>query len=658
MNKLKIPPLAGIEKIICAGCFLLILIHLVASYFPFGRFWGVNLLFFLPPIWRGILLVSALLILFPNINKAVGNSLDGFARITRSSFKKVNKYDKYVFLSLLGGILFWVFKVKTFLLGDSYLRAREIQLGKKLSFTEPLDYLLHARIAGLLGWDAFQTYAVLSVVSGVIFLFLLCLMGDLLGKNNKERFFIFSVLITMGANQLFFGYVESYTLVYLAISVYLYFSLGYLNDKNGLILPILSFFLAFGLHLLALTLLPSLLYLIFSKRVEESRPEKKKVKWDKLILSAGMVLLVGLGLFLLQSYNPEKKGWSHFLIFPLGKGESSYSFFSSSHLLDLINHQLLVSPVGILIWLTFLLVFLKKIDLKDNIVRFLLVLSICILGFAFFMDPKLGYPRDWDLFAFTGLGYTILGIYVFLKSWRETNMGNLRYITLILLFTSLISTVPWIYVNATEKKSVARFEHLVDLDMQRSANGHEILALYYDMRGDWQKEIEQWEKAIALTSSTRYINNLAAVYYRLQRFDLALKELERSLELDPESDQTHFGLAEVFAGMGRYEEAIAEYQKAIRVKPQFTEYYENLGVLLTNLGRYQEAIKVFEEGLKENPRYFIIFRDLGYAYFYLGDSVQIERYLKLYLEYSPKAKDESEVRQVLMNLLRKQPQEP
>ncbi|MCK4403761.1 MAG: tetratricopeptide repeat protein [candidate division Zixibacteria bacterium] len=658
MSKLKIPPKTGAEKIICAGCLLLILIHLVASYFPRERVWGVNLLYYLPPIWRWILVISGLLILVPHINKVVGNFLTNISYRMATRFKKINKYYKYAFLSLIGGIFFWTFRVKTFLLGDSFLRAREINLGGKLSFTAPLDFLLHVKAAKFLSWDAFQTYAVFSVLSGVVFLFLILLLGDMMGKDNKERVLIFLVIITMGTSQLFFGYVESYTLVYVAMTLYIFFSLGYLKNKNGLILPTLFFLLTFSLHLFAITLLPSLLYLIFSKRPETTETEKNKGKLTKLLLSTSMVLIVGAGLFLLQSYNPERKGLGSYLIFPLGKGESFYSLFSFSHLLDLINHQLLVSPVGILILLTTVLAFFKRINLKESVVRFLLVVSICGLAYAFLVDPKLGYPRDWDLSAFTGLGYTFLGLYIFLNYWRGIKTGDLRYVILTLLFTSLISTVPWIYVNATEKKAVTRFEHLLDLDEERSAYGHENLAMYYSKRREWQKEIRHWEKAIALTNNARYITNLAVVYYNLQSYDLALKELERSLKIDSTFDFTHFCMGEIFIQRGRYQKAIAEYRKAIQLRPDITQYYDNLGSLLSNLERYGEAVEVFEQGLKANPGYFPIYRNLGYTYFNLGDLIQAEKYLRLYLQYSPQAEDETEVRQVLRSILPKRFQKP
>ncbi|MGB2768137.1 MAG: hypothetical protein WBC88_00220, partial [Candidatus Zixiibacteriota bacterium] len=458
MSKAQVQPRTRAEKIISWGCLLLILTHLVASYFPSERLWGVNLLYYMPPAWRWILAICAMLILVPSINRAGGNFFTGLSRSIPSGFRRANKQYRYVFFSLIAGVLFWVLKVKTYLLGDSFLRAREIDMGARFSFTAPLDFLLHAKAAKLLSWDAFQTYAVLSVISGAVFIFLVLLLADLMGRDGKERLLVFSVIVTMGAIQLFFGYVESYSVVYMATILYVVLSLRYVKNKSGLIPPILAFLLAFSLHLFAVTLLPSLIYMALSGRKRKSGDEGRGEKLFKLILSSGIALLVAVVLFLLQRYNPEQKGLEYYLIAPLGSWEGSYSLFSLSHLLDLINHQLLISPLGLLICLTPVLAFSVKIARKDKLARFLLVLSLSTLAYALLIDPKLGYPRDWDLFAFAALGYTLLGLHVFLRYWRETKTGDLRYVTLSLLFTSLLSTVPWIYVNAAEETSVARFE--------------------------------------------------------------------------------------------------------------------------------------------------------------------------------------------------------
>jgi predicted negative regulator of RcsB-dependent stress response len=409
----------------------------------------------------------------------------------------------------------------------------------------------------------------------------------------------------------------------------------------GLLFPVLSFLLCLGLHLSALTLFPSLLYLLFAGR--------RGIDLFRVLLSFGLVLLVGLGFFLLGSYDPEARGLSYFLIHPLGEGEGFYTLFSGSHLLDIINHQLLVSPVGLFLVLAGLSISPERIK-RDSILRFLILVSVCTLGYALVVDPKLGYARDWDLFAFSGLGYTLLGLYLFLRNVKELRKSTLRYVTVSLVFTSLISTVPFIYVNSTENRAVSRFEQLLDMDKRRSAYGREILAMYYSEKGNWEKEIEQWEKAIALTNNATYITNLAVVYYNLQRYDLALQELERSLDADSTFHFTHYLLAEIHLRRGEQQKAVEEYRKAVKYRSDVTQYYDNLGTLLANLGRYSEALEVFLKGLQTNPGYPSIYRNLGYTYLNVGNFAEAKKYLLLYLEQAPSAEDAAEVRQVIRNL--------
>jgi len=655
MNKAKAPARTWAEKIICGGCLLLVLLHLAGSYFPSERLWGLNLLHYMPPAWRWILAGSAILILIPSVNRACVDFLTGLSRTQPRGQRGAGRYYKYAFFSLIAGVLFWLLRIKTYLLGDSLLRAREVDMGARFSFTAPLDFLLHVQVARLLNWEAFQTYALLSILSGMGFVFLTLLLADLMGRDGRERALVISVFLGMGAIQLFFGYVESYSLVFSAILLYILFSLRYLRSKNGLIPPLLAFLLAFSLHLVALTLLPSLLYLMLSGRAGDK--QKKQGNLVRFGLSVGVVLLVVVALFLVQRHNPEPKGMEYYLISPLGSWEGSYSLFSLSHLLDLMNHQLLASPVGLLILLASVLAFSGRTGRKDEAARFLLILSLCTLAYAFLADPKLGYPRDWDLFAFSALGYTLLGLHLFLKHHRGAQAGDLRYVTLALLFASLLSTIPWIHVNAAEEESVNRFEHLLKLDRERSAHGHETLAIYHSQRGEWQKELEQWKKAAVAERNARYINNVAAVYHRQQRYDLALKELDKSLAVDPTFDRTYFNRGDVLAKMGRYEEALREFRRAVELRPDRMQYYNNLAGHLTKLGRDQEALEVLLEGMQVNPDYSPLYRDMGYNHFNLGDLAMAEKYLRLYLERAPQAEDAADVRQFLRSLAEKQRQQ-
>jgi hypothetical protein len=591
-----------LEKVIFLTCAFLILLHTTASFFPKERLWGINLLYYVPSFPRWLLVIFGFLVLIPSVNRSVADGLAKFLALIANNFKRVNKYYKYALISLLSFLPFWIFKIKTYLLGDGNLRVVEILDGRKFSSTEPLDFYLHAQLSRFLKLDPFTTYAILSCLAGVVFVFLILLLSDLLGKEGQEKFLFFSVLATMGANQLFFGYVESYTLVYVAQAGFILFSLYYLKGRCGFFWPSLIFLLSLSLHLSAIFLLPSVLYLCIARKSQEAEPGNKILSLGNITKMVWILLIVGVAFLISRNYSPQQSDFSSFLISPLGSNADHYSLFYFSHLLDFLNHQLLVSPLGIPLWFVLISFFRKKIKFKKNEVTFLFVISLCALIFALTVDPKLGYPRDWDLFAFTGLGYTILVVFLLVEFLKESKLKRLRYLTLALAATALVSTFPWIYVNSTEIKGVERLADLLDLGGQRSALGHEQLAYYYRSHGQKDKEIEEWKKAIALFQKPRYIKNLAVAYVELGNYQEAASQLEKVLTISPNDHLTHSDLGKVYAALGRYKEVKQQLQKAIQLQPDNPLYCENLGFILVNLGENQEAIKYLELYLKYQPQ--------------------------------------------------------
>jgi Tfp pilus assembly protein PilF len=638
------------EKVIFLTCLFLVLVHIVASFFPKERLWGLNLLHYLPTFFRWLLIGFGLSVLIPPVNSFIADNLAKLLTLAENGLKRTDKYYEYALFSLASFAPFWIFRIKSSLLGDASLRATEILMGTKFSATEPLDFYLHAQLSNLLKLNPFTSYAILSCLSGVVFVFLILLVSNIIGKKRPEKLLIFSVLATMGANQLFFGYVESYTLMYVALIGFILSSLYYLKGKCRFFWPSLVFILSVSLHLSAIFLLPSVLYLALAKRSQELEAKSKVFCLGNIIRIVSILLIVCAGLFILRNYNPQKSDLGSFLIFPLGGDEGPYSLFSLSHLLDFLNHQLLISPLGIPIWIILGVFFWKKIDFKKREMVFLLIMSICSLVFGLIVDPKLGYPRDWDLFAFTGLGYTIMGVFLLFSVLKESELKRDRYITLALISTAFISTIPWIYVNANEKKTVERLNHVLELDGKRSALGHEALAYYYRNYRQKDKEIEEWKKAIALIEKPRYFKNLGAVYVEMGKYQEAAWQLEKVMEKEPEDHLTHSDLGVVYAALGRYEEAKHQLQRAIELQPDNPIYYENLGLFLLNLKSYKESKEILKKGLEVDSSYFPNYRNLGFAYAYSGGNEEAIKYLELYLKYEPQAKDRNYVQESIKRL--------
>ena len=640
---------ARMERPILFFCAFLILIHLVASFFPHLRLWGINLLHYFSLEFRLAVCAIGLLILVPKVNKILAEVLTRvFTRIAKK-FKQMNKYLKYSLISLLGLIVFWILRAKTPLLGDGYLRAGEIKLGRLFSITEPLDFYLHLLVSRLSGLDGYTTYGVLSCIAGALYIFLILLFCDLWGKDGKEKLFIFLILATMGATGLFFGYIESYSFMYVAMIAYILFGIRYLKQRSGFVWPCLFLLLAIGFHLSALFVLPSLFYLAFAPLPKPTKLKVRRsvdsneihrtgrVRFANMVSLVCVIFLLGVGLYLLKTYLPEESSGS-FLISPFGDGESFYSFFSLAHLLDFINHQLLISPVIIVLCLV-LLIFWRSINFKENAVKFLIWIMVCSFGFALLVDPKLGYARDWDLFAFAGLGVTLLGLYLVLDVFRKERIIELSRMILILVVTSLISTLPWILVNASEEGAIPRLEHLLKMDEKRAAHGYENLACYFRDMGEHQKTIRLWKKAIVINPNPRYFGALGNAYVRLKRYDQAIEAFDRSLKMTtdrPSIQLLRRSLGMCLAEVGRLDEAVSQLKEVINLEPRRADYYYTLGNILGRAGRYEEAVPYFEKALKLNPGNIAVYKSLGISYAGMGKKEEAKRYLETYLKSMPK----------------------
>ncbi|MGB2804560.1 MAG: tetratricopeptide repeat protein [Candidatus Zixiibacteriota bacterium] len=640
-----------LQTTILAACALLTMARIVASFFPHLRLWGLSQLHYFSLEFRIGLSVIGLLILIPRVNKIVAGVLGRVFDSIAERLRKMNRYLLYSAISLAGLVPFWLLRARTPLLGDGYIRAGEIRTGKLFSVAEPLDSLLHLLFSKFFDLDAYTTYGVLSCLAGGLFVFLLLLLCDHLGRDGKEKLFIFSMVASMGANQLFFGYIESYTLMYTAMVGYVLFAVRYLRGRGGFLLPCVFMVLAAGLHLSAIFVLPTLFYLAFAVVPQSSKQKVRKSRFANAVILACVTALMGLGFYVVRA---DSSGGSvaHLLIYPFG-GDKSYSLYSLQHLLDFFNHQFLVSPINVVLWLvTLVFLFSKVISLKGEVVRFLAGLCFCSLAFGLVIHPMLGYARDWDLFAFTGLGTTLLVLYLVVDTFRTLHQRGksgkgreveLGRVTAILLVTALVSTLPWILVNASESRSMRRFEHLLTMEERGAERGYDIMATYLRDKDLQEGAIELWQKAIAISPNPRYYASMGNSLRRLERYDEAINAYGRSLQTAPNHPTIqllHESLGICLAEVGRYDEAVDELEKAIDLKPGKADYHYTMSDILGRSGRYEEALSCFETALNLDRKNTGAYRTLGLAYLEIGKEEEARRCLEAYLKSEPEDADQ------------------
>ena len=75
----------------------------------------------------------------------------------------------------------------------------------------------------------------------------------------------------------------------------------------------------------------------------------------------------------------------------------------------------------------------------------------------------------------------------------------------------------------------------------------------------------------------------------------------RAVELEPEKESAHFGLARALRRLGATDEAIPHLRRAIELRPDFTEAKAGLARALTEQGRIDEAAALLREAVAAEP---------------------------------------------------------
>ena len=117
------------------------------------------------------------------------------------------------------------------------------------------------------------------------------------------------------------------------------------------------------------------------------------------------------------------------------------------------------------------------------------------------------------------------------------------------------------------------------------------------------KAIELNKKALAMNGSLAEARSRLGVLYTWSgRYDEAIAEAERGVELDPNSGQANFYLAQVLRYAGKSKESIPVIKKALRLEPIPPDiYFQQLALAYFQAGDCKEAIAAGEKGLKRQP---------------------------------------------------------
>jgi hypothetical protein len=619
------------EVAVMATVIALTVLYILAGVIPLNKLWGFNHLKYHDPIFTIISAVLILLSLIPFIGRAIYRS----ARQMASAWKKLSPTIQIVILIILSYGLLYLLRVHVHSLGDGYQRIYQIEKGYMYYHSEPLDFFLHSafykfanvftEVSGQIIYNGF------SIVVGIIFTVIIVRFRfpDIL---NKYSGLIKFLILTLGGSQLYFGYVESYSLYYLFALIYVLLAVRYLYEKERLSIVAIVLALALISHLTAVILLPSFILLAY---LLARRPDRKIKDY---IIPIGIVALPLLALAgqeiwlrtVAAGYIPSIGGG----ILPLYSAEV-YSILSPEHLMDILNQLLLIAPVLIPIFILLLFTGKSNGDHRRSGLSILLIVVPAFL-MLFLLDPKLGYARDWDLFAtpVALIGSTGI-IYAITRCGDKINAVRLSP---GLGMAAAVFFFGWILVNASLPRQLNRAEDLLTLSDAGRGYSTEMLAQYYRFEGkDSRKAVELLESIPLEGKNARVYSKIARGYLdlgenekalqtlfkglakdslfeqmnyttgvcllKLNRPEQAMSYLLRSNYFEPNRYNIHFYIGNTYFQLDSIKQAAAAFSNCVRTNPKYIPCYFETANMYRLLAQYDSAYVYIQQGLKLNPRY-------------------------------------------------------
>ncbi len=174
------------------------------------------------------------------------------------------------------------------------------------------------------------------------------------------------------------------------------------------------------------------------------------------------------------------------------------------------------------------------------------------------------------------------------------------------------------------RKSREFFQRAVEAD-PTYALGYCGLSYFYGFASSWgmMPPNEGWPRMEAAIAKSQELddtlpevhNGLAAlkwVYYR--DWAGAERAFKRTINLDPNFAAAHSHYSIFLTVLGRFDEAVAEGQRALELEPLSIRFHWNQGARFYHARRYEDAVRQYREALELDANDAAVYQDIGVAY--------------------------------------------
>ena len=443
---------------------LTLLLHLLAYRLPEELFWSVWPFSRWPFWFASVLVVLAGLLIIPQCNRKIQIALVQF---WQSIPGKQHPQSWFIAMALLSLPIFWLARIRHLGWGDANILVVGLSHPQQTviyNWQAPLTVYLHQRLWALVGypywgWGVETVYAMVSVLCGGGFVYLLLKLALDLGRDTLERVLIVGFVLTSGAMQLFFGYVENYTLISLLSLIFLWLGIRVMAGTVPLWGAILTLAIANACHPSTMVLWPAGLYLAWRRYRQGGSGSliTLSLLLPLLIVANSVLTLMELGDHGLVAFLGDDRpgGGDHIWFVPLLATRTKwerYTMFSGDHLIEWVNEHFLISTFG-LVAILVVAIWLwqtrhQRLPLKATVGHQLWFLGLASAGYlslTWVWNADYGIRKDWDLFAPSAFVYSLFA--ALLLGRFMSDRDSLAQTTLIIVVVSALHTSAWVFVN-------------------------------------------------------------------------------------------------------------------------------------------------------------------------------------------------------------------
>jgi tetratricopeptide (TPR) repeat protein len=225
---------------------------------------------------------------------------------------------------------------------------------------------------------------------------------------------------------------------------------------------------------------------------------------------------------------------------------------------------------------------------------------------------------------------------------RSGEQVTLRWVCLIALLAACVTVkvdIPSLFASAVsqdpganvQRPNLGEVDSLLDV-VESDIAGNKLL--------DTESLLNRYLKDHADSWRAHY--DLGYVQFRTHKIGSSIRELSRSLELNPQNAEAHKILGLACSIIGRYDLAEVELIQAARLKPESAEIQYFLARTYYMRGVYPLAKSEFETTIRLNPSYVKAYSNLGITMEALGDNDAAVKNYKMAIQLQDRQKQRSE----------------